>query len=875
MAIKKSQLFNKIWKSANELRTNSKMDPTQFKDYVLLMLFLKYISAKDKIGDGLMIHVPEGCTFDDFVLLRNQKNIGEQMDTKMATIAKEFGLTDIFGEKAEKSFNNPDKFGSGQDLIDHLSALIDIFNDKDFDLSKNRADNDDLMGDTYEFLMRNFAQEGGKSKGQFYTPAEASRLIAQLIGIADDNREENIDIYDPTCGSGSLLLRAYNEVRNRNASLNGQERDLATYGIARLNMILHNVWTASLKNDDTIKNPLHKEDDTHLTQFDYVVANPPFSQHGWRAKDNLSDPFNRWSAKTGVPPPLYEDLAFLMHIIRSTKADGKSACILPHGVLFRGGEEAKVRKWLVSQRFIKGIVGLPPNLFFGTPIAGCIIVIDKSICHSNQGIYFINASEGFEKDGDKNRLRERDIKKIMDAWKTQENIPHFARFVKWDELEGEKNNSNLNIARYVPLRDREIIQDLDCHINGGIPSYDVDEQMQEYWEACATLKETLFCKDKDNDKIYQLKVGKELLRDTIFNDESFKAQASLYNDTIEEWAKYASPLMRAYTRDQYKKDLIKDWGQKLQDLVAQDDSLVSCYAPYDQLLNYWNETLLDDLCWIDDNGWNSPIQEPAKAPYSYRKLTSDLLPVDVIIREFFKNEVAEIERLEHERDEISSKIDTLIEENEDYLNDDKFYHKLTEANVARRVKAINIRKPLKDEEDILKEAVDCFDTKGTKEEKADRKKKLEDLCNAHNDIFGHFDKVNKSSVNSRLKDIPCYEYVDEEEREIILQLHSYMEDRQSVKNIIKFKDEELYGKLVSFYNNCTTGDFRDYVVYCKWIYDIKERCFNEMKNVTQEITTSIIDLSERYEETISEIENSVSDAKNEVNKYLNLMGIQL
>ena len=287
MAIKKSQLYSALWDGCDELRGG--MDASQYKDYVLVVLFVKYISDKAKKDPDMLISVPEGCSFDDMVALKGKTNIGEEMNKILEKLAEANGLTGVI---TNADFSDENKLGKGKDLVETVSKLIAVFQREELDFSNNRAADDDLIGDAYEYLMKNFASESGKSKGQFYTPAEVSRIMAKVIGIGKDERQM-ISIYDPTCGSGSLLLRAKAEAKH-NVSIDGQEKDLATIGMARMSMIIHGVDDAELRHGDTLNDPLHKENDITLQTFDYVVANPPFSMKGWRKSAKEQDTFGRW-----------------------------------------------------------------------------------------------------------------------------------------------------------------------------------------------------------------------------------------------------------------------------------------------------------------------------------------------------------------------------------------------------------------------------------------------------------------------------------------------------------------------------------------------------------------------------------------------------
>jgi len=528
MAIKKSQLYSSIWKSCDELRGG--MDASQYKDYVLVLLFIKYISDKYAGITYAPITIPEGSGFKNMVALKNKATIGDDINKKIiAPIAEANKLSEM------PDFNNAEKLGSGSDMVKKLSNLIAIFENPALDFSKNRAEGDDILGDAYEYLMRHFATESGKSKGQFYTPAEVSRVIAKVIGIA--NTTNNIPtVYDPTCGSGSLLLRVADET-DKNVRLYGQEMDNATTGLARMNMILHNHATADIRRENTLSAPLFKDAD-QLKTFDFVIANPPFSFKSWsNGVDPTHDVFERFQ-DFGTPPAKNGDYAFLLHIIRSLKTTGKGACILPHGVLFRGNAEAEIRKNIIHRGYIKGIIGLPTNLFYGTGIPACIIVLDKENAENRKGIFIIDASKGFVKDGNKNRLRAKDIHKIVDVFNKQLEIPKYSRMVSIVEI--EKNEFNLNIPRYIDNQEIEDLQDIEAHLKGDIPTKDI-EDLQNYWSVYPTLKTSLFTESKR--KGYNtLKVTPEEIKSIIFSHQEFIEYAKKTEAIFAIWIALANDL---------------------------------------------------------------------------------------------------------------------------------------------------------------------------------------------------------------------------------------------------------------------------------------------------------------------------------------------
>lgn len=688
MAIKKSQLYTKLWQACDELRGG--MDASQYKDYVLVILFIKYISDRAKNGDAdLYIDLPEGCTFDDLVALKGKPDIGERLNVILSRIGE--ANEQLADTITNADFADEQKLGKGKDLVETVSNLIGVFQDKDLDLSNNRAADDDLIGDAYEYLMKNFATQSGKSKGQFYTPGEVSRVMARVVNIAEDKRPM-ISIYDMTCGSGSLLIRAAAESERKmdSIAIEGQEIDLATIGMAKMSMVIHGIDDAELKHGNTISDPQHKVDDRHLKTFDYGFANPPFSVKGWMKGAQAKDPFGRWGVDEGVapvPPPKCGDYAFLLHMITSLKSNGKGAIILPHGVLFRGNAEGEIRKFIVGKHLIKGIIGLPANLFFGTGIPACIIILDKGGAAASKGIFMIDAKEGFAKDGAKNRLRECDIRRIVDTWEAQADVPHYARMVPYAEI--EKNDFNLNIPRYIAPMDREIRQDIEAHLKGGIPEADA-----------AAYPEALF---KRLRKGYVCTRG-EGIAELLEADPVTTKAGNAYLTAIEMWIGYFVDQGRDYLKQgDNPKELIRAWGDMLMHEVQEiKGSPVDCYASYEHLMNYWAETMQDDCYLISRDGWKVELLPPAKKNASWEDYVCDLLPVQVVVNESYVNERDKISSLKVELEENAAalaEIDERLEEENSEEDVDEEALAEERKNLDKKAKAL--RKQIKAANDNL------------------------------------------------------------------------------------------------------------------------------------------------------------------------------
>ncbi|MBT9605742.1 MAG: type I restriction-modification system subunit M [Microbacterium sp.] len=612
MALKKSDLYSSLWASCDQLRGG--MDASQYKDYILTMLFMKYVSDKAKSDPDSLIEVPEGGSFDDMFAAKNDKEIGDRFNKIIGKLADANGLRNVIDQA---DFNDPEKLGNGKEMQDRLSKLVTIFRDLDF--RGSRAEGDDLLGDAYEYLMRHFATESGKSKGQFYTPAEVSRVLAKVVGIGSSTSQDET-VYDPACGSGSLLLKAAAEAP-RGMTIYGQEKDNATWALARMNMILHGNATAEIFKGDTITSPSPQlTNGKSLKTFDYVVMNPPFSIKSWN--NGLEEDFGRF--EYGMPPEKNGDYAFLLHALTSLKSEGKAAVILPHGVLFRGNAEGNIRRELLKRGFIKGIIGLPANLFYGTGIPACIVLLDKENAVSRKGVFMVDASKGFIKDGNKNRLRDQDIHKIVDTFNRQLPIDGYSRMVPMSEIADPKNNYNLNIPRYIDSSEPEDLQDLSAHLHGGIPNRDIDA-LQTYWDALPALKDALF--EPLREGYSNLTVDPSEVQEYALNRSGLELIRADVENVVMEWFGAHREALLGITADTKPNDLIRDLGD---DLLARFKGmpLLDEYDVYQQLMSYWNDTMHDDVYLLmtelgNGGSWASAAKPRKTIDDKERKLSED------------------------------------------------------------------------------------------------------------------------------------------------------------------------------------------------------------------------------------------------------------
>ena len=803
MAIKKSELYSSLWASCDELRGG--MDASQYKDYVLTMLFVKYVSDKYANKKDSLIEVPKGSSFDDMIALKGKADIGDQINKKI--LKPLFSANGLEGSVELADFNDDDKLGSDKEKVDRLSKLVSIFENPSLDFKNNRAEDDDILGDAYEYLMRHFATESGKSKGQFYTPSEVSRILAKVIDV-DKADKPSYTVYDPTCGSASLLLKVAEE-SPKGLTIYGQEMDIATKGLAVMNMWLHGNPEATISGKNTIATPQFKEKDGRLKRFDFVVANPPFSTKSWsNGIKPLEDEFHRFK-EYGVPPEKNGDYAFLLHIIASLKSTGKGAVILPHGVLFRGGAEGEIRKNIIERKLIRGIIGLPANLFYGTGIPACIIVIDKEGAEQRKGIFMMDASKGFAKDGNKNRLREQDLHLIVDVFNRQQDVQKFARFVSNEEI--EKNEFNLNIPRYIDTQEEEDIQDLNAHLNGGIPNRDI-EGLNDFWKVYPTLKKQLFAPLRDG--YSQLKVETSAIKETIFSHSEFVKYGKELDAVFEGWKGNVKKELEGISGSTKPKSLIFDVAEKL--LASYENkALIDRYDIYQHLMNYWNDIMKDDAYMLIEDGWVANVkrivEKNAKGKEVDKGWTCDLIPKSIIIQEYLAKEQTALQQLENELESLQAELTNYEEE-----------HGV--------------------EEGLLAEAVN---DKG---------------------------KLTKATVAKRMKEIKG-DKSEKDAYELLQVIEKHFDQTATLTKSIKEKTKQLDDACMKQYDKLTEKDVKRLVIEMKWMSTLQTNINGEIDAISQRLTARIKELGERYGETLGDIDSSVKELEDKVNAHLKRMGL--
>ena len=791
MALKKSELYSSLWQSCDELRGG--MDASQYKDYVLAMLFIKYVSDKYAGVPFAPIKIPEGASFNDMIALKGSPDIGDKINKQIIAPLKD---ANKLAEMAD--FDNADKLGDGKEKVDRLTNLIAIFENPALDFSKNRAEGDDILGDAYEYLMRHFATESGKSKGQFYTPSEVSRVIAKILAIT--NATSDTTVYDPTCGSGSLLLKVSDEAGIK-VTLYGQEKDVATSGLAQMNMILHDNPTAIIYQGNTLADPKFKNDGDLLT-FDYVVANPPFSDKRWNnGVDVDNDPFGRFDS-FGAPPAKQGDYAYLLHIIRSLKSTGRGACILPHGVLFRGNAEADIRRKLIRKGYIQGIIGLPANLFYGTGIPACIIVIDKHDAPIRKGIFMIDASAGFLKDGNKNRLRAMDIHKIVDVWTKQLELPKYSRMVSVDEI--EKNEFNLNLPRYIDSGQVDDLQDIEAHLKGGIPQADV-EALQDYWRVCPALRDTIFKPTRP--QYVDLAVEKSAIKSAIYQHSEFVAFIDLMNTIFSQWELSSAALLNSLEVVCLPRTIIEKLAETLL-AHYENKPLIDKYDVYQHLMDYWDATMQDDCYLISDDGWQAKTYRLLEKGRD-KGWACDLVPKSLLVARYFATEQQAIADVEADIENVTAQLSELEEEH-----------------------------------------------------------------SGEEGLFAELDKITKTTVAARLKEIKN-DSTAKEERDALNAWQTLYNQQNDAKRALKTAEVDLDKRVYDTYPSLSEEEIKTLVVNDKWLATLELAFHGEMNRISQALTQRIKQLAERYETPVSVHVQRVSELEAKVNAHLASMGFAI
>lgn len=893
MAVKKSELYSLLWEACNKLRGG--VEPARYKDYVLVLLFFKYVSDRYKGQPFAEFTISKGASFEDLIAAKGKSDVGERVDKIIQKFLEDNRLQ---GSLPDVSFNNPDELGSGKELVDKVSGLIAVFQNPAIDFKNNRASGDDIIGDAYEYFMMKFAQESGKSKGQFYTPSEVSRVIARLIGIGNIRQmpTKKWTLYDPAAGSGSLLIRAADEAPvddngDSIVTIFGQEKDHATAGLAKMNLILHQKGTGEIKRGNTLVDPAFTDDFGELKKFDFIVMNPPFSDKSWSDGIKTSeDKYKRFDGY-GIPPEKNGDYAWFLHVLKSLDSNGKAGIIMPHGVLFRGNAEETIRIKVLEKRYIKGIVSLPANLFYGTGIPACIVIIDKENAETRDGIFLIDASRGFKKDGNKNRLREQDIEKIVQTFTNQLEISGYSRFVKYEEVL-EQNAGNLNVPRYIQKIDDTLPQNIAAHLKGGIPGTDI-ESLKRLWDISPALKQKIFtCVDEAHD-VYNLALPSGEIEGVIGLDASILAEKQKETDVIfTQWRDLVKGILLGIESETNPKELIRTIAVML--LNAYESArLLDNYDVYDCLLNYWNAKLQDDVYAIKAGGYE--VGREIEYEYAQKKAKDEsgetisvddtskvksfegaLIPREIIEAVYFADKLATINELMEQSAALEAELDEMREEEsgdegllKDVLNDKG--DSIPKANLNKRLKELDAKKT-----SAVMDGMTClvalFD-EGKTDEMETLIREVPEL--AKFDIRNKNGTFGKAKLKAALKaaaDSAVVPEIYKDEFDALTAYAAKSAEKDAVDKKLKDARKELDDKVEAKYGELTVNEIKHLLFDMKWMAKLEADIHDEFEQVLNSLSSKVLLIAKRYEHTLGEIEERTAKSRAAVMAALERMG---
>ncbi len=891
--MKKSELYSLLWEACNKLRGG--VEPARYKDYVLVLLFFKYVSDRYKGQPFAEFKISDGASFDDLIKAKGKSDVGERVDKILQKFLEDNKLQ---GALPDVSFNNPDELGYGKELVDKVSGLIAVFQNPAIDFKNNRASGDDIIGDAYEYFMMKFAQESGKSKGQFYTPSEVSRIIARLIGIGNIKQTptKKWTLYDPAAGSGSLLIRAADEApvdENGDSivTIFGQEKDIATAGLARMNLILHQKGTGEIRKGNTLVSPAFTDEFGELKKFDFIVMNPPFSDKSW--SDGIKateDKYKRFDGY-GIPPEKNGDYAWFLHVLKSLDSNGKAGIIMPHGILFRGNSEETIRIAILKKRYIKGIISLPANLFYGTGIPACIVIIDKEDAETREGIFLIDASRGFKKDGNKNRLREQDIEKIVRTFINQEEIEGYSKFVKYSDIL-EKNSGNLNVPRYIQKIDDTLPQNIAAHLKGGIPGTDIDS-LNRLWSISPALKQKIFtCTDNQQD-IYHLAIPSENIEEAIWQDVDVQNEKKKEEETMfTQWRDAVKSILLNINSETNPKQLIRTISSMLLD-TYKSALLLDNYDVYDCLMNYWNAKLQDDVYAIkaygyeagreieyeyaqkkvkDENGETVTVDDTSKV----KSFDGALIPREIIEMSYFPEDLDAINALTEKSAALEDELDEMREEES---GDDGLLKEVLNENGDGIPKA-NLNKRLKELEskktsavmDAMTKLVILFDEGKTDEMEVLISKAPElaefDIRNKN----GTFGKAKLKAAIKLATDSAVVPEIYKEEYDALLAYQAKMMEKEETDKAIKEAQKALDDKVRAKYGELTVEEIKNLLFDMKWMAKLEADIKDEIEQVLNTMSSKVLLIAKRYEHTLGEIEEKVESSRKAVMAALERMG---
>lgn len=885
----KQQLASKIWESANKMR--SKIEANEYKDYILGFIFYKFLSDKEvkflKDNDFTDDDIKNIKEEDSEVLGFIQGRIGyfisyENLFSTWLEMKSDFDVSDVrdalsafsrlINDSHKKVFEGIfqtletglSKLGtSSKEQTKAIRDLLELIKDIPMDGKQDY----DVLGFIYEYLISNFAANAGKKAGEFYTPHEVSLLMSDIIANHLKNKSE-IKIYDPCSGSGSLLINIGKSVskylkEEDSIKYYAQELKEPTYNLTRMNLVMRGIKPDNIvvRNGDTLEDDWPYFDETNPIEsyeplyVDAVTSNPPYSQK-WDPSEKESDP--RY-AEYSLAPKGKADYAFLLHDLYHVKPDGIMTIVLPHGVLFRGGEEGVIREKLIEKNKIDTIIGLPANIFFGTGIPTIIMVLKQQ--RDNTDILIIDASKGFVKDGKNNKLRACDIKKITDAIKNRTDIDKFCRVVSRDEI--RKNDYNLNIPRYVDSSGKSDTWDIYASMFGGIPNIEVDEY-KNIWDAFPTLKEELF--KSINDSYYEIKA--ESVKETIKNNIDVKAFICKYKEAFDDFDSYLNSYLINENETlnilQAKEVIGSDIFKRLKEIA-----LIDKYEAYQLFDDEWN-TISNDLEIIQTEGFEcvkqvDPNMVVKKKDNKEQEIQDGwighIIPFELVQKNNLKDELDKLTLLENKISEVESERDELMEslsedDKEKLLNEDKTAFVAKEIASAKKDVFDEIETP---ESILLNEYL-------TISKKAEKK----EFINKHNEISWNLMKATsdgiyvKSEINKYVNHIKSTVELKKDSYEYaICRIDFLLNEEKRLSKLIKEEKEHLHILTKTTIENLTDEQAKQLLAE-KWIYPLINSLNKMPESIISNITAKVEKLSQKYSITFSQLEADIKRTQNDL-----------